>query len=78
MCVRRWVYLALLTACDGGGGRLRMKDMERLSQVWVAKRFLELWQRHWPHERRNTSYSAYSTCYWSKKFIFSDVRSNAY
>ncbi len=33
-CVR--VNLALLTACDGGGGRLRTKDTERLSKVRVA------------------------------------------
>lgn len=41
MCVRRWVNLALLTACDGGGGIQRTMDMEKLSYVWVAKRFLE-------------------------------------
>lgn len=33
MCVRWWVYIALLTACDGGGGRQRMKDVRGCHKI---------------------------------------------
>lgn len=51
MCGRRWVNLALLT--DSLGWGWGKTEDERHGEVWVAKRFLKLWQRYRPYEMRN-------------------------